>query len=297
MRFFSLSGTRLSTPFGQFGDICRMIKIEHSVFALPYAWAGAFLAARGVPSARSLIFLTIGMIAARSFAMAFNRLADLPFDRDNPRTQQRPLVTGVISQKQTWAFCALMAIIFIGACAALNNVCLWLAVPALLFAAIYSLLKRFTALCHFWLGATLGLAPLAGWLSVNPSSLGLAAILLFWAVTFWVAAFDIYYAFQDMDFDVAFELHSVPASLGPDTALTLAAFSHAMTSIFLLLAGYAANLSWPWYIVWFGISTMLMVEHRLMKPQDLRHVNTAFFTLNGIISPVVLIGVLLGIYI
>ena len=297
MRFFSLSGTRLSTPFGQFGDICRMIKIEHSVFALPYAWAGAFLAARGVPSARSLIFLTIGMIAARSFAMAFNRLADLPFDRDNPRTQQRPLVTGVISQKQTWAFCALMAIIFIAACAALNTVCLWLAVPALLFAAIYSLLKRFTALCHFWLGATLGLAPLAGWLSVNPSSLGLAAILLFWAVTFWVAAFDIYYAFQDMDFDVAFELHSVPASLGADTALTLAAFSHAMTSIFLLLAGYAANLSWPWYIVWFGISVMLLVEHRLMKPQDLRHVNTAFFTLNGIISPVVLIGVLLGIYI
>ena len=297
MRFFSLSGTRLSTPFGQFGDICRMIKIEHSVFALPYAWAGAFLAARGVPSARSLIFLTIGMIAARSFAMAFNRLADLPFDRDNPRTQQRPLVTGVISQKQTWAFCALMAIIFIAACAALNTVCLWLAVPALLFAAIYSLLKRFTALCHFWLGATLGLAPLAGWLSVNPSSLGLPAILLFWAVTFWVAAFDIYYAFQDMDFDVAFELHSVPASLGADTALTLAAFSHAMTSIFLLLAGYAANLSWPWYIVWFGISVMLLLEHRLMKPQDLRHVNTAFFTLNGIISPVVLIGVLLGIYI
>ena len=297
MRFFSLSGTRLSTPFGQFGDICRMIKIEHSVFALPYAWAGAFLAARGVPSTRSLIFLTIGMIAARSFAMAFNRLADLPFDRDNPRTQQRPLVRGVISQKQTWAFCALMAIIFIAACGALNTVCLWLAVPALLFAAIYSLLKRFTALCHFWLGATLGLAPLAGWLSVNPSSLGLPAILLFWAVTFWVAAFDIYYAFQDMDFDVAFELHSVPASLGADTALTLAAFSHAMTSIFLLLAGYAANLSWPWYIVWFGISVMLLVEHRLMRPQDLRHVNTAFFTLNGIISPVVLIGVLLGIYI
>ena len=297
MRFFSLSGTRLSTPFGQFGDICRMIKIEHSVFALPYAWAGAFLAARGVPSARSLIFLTIGMIAARSFAMAFNRLADLPFDRDNPRTQQRPLVTGVISQKQTWAFCALMAIIFIAACGALNTVCLWLAVPALLFAAIYSLLKRFTALCHFWLGATLGLAPLAGWLSVNPSSLGLAAILLFWAVTFWVAAFDIYYAFQDMDFDVAFELHSVPASFGPDTALTLAAFSHAMTSIFLLLAGFAAGLSWPWYVVWFGISVMLLVEHRLMKPQDLRHVNTAFFTINGIISPVVLAGVLLGIYI
>jgi len=297
MRFLSRSAGRLSTPFGQFGDICRMIKIEHSVFALPYAWAGAFLAARGLPSARSLIFLTIGMVAARSFAMAFNRLADLPFDRDNPRTQNRPLVTGVISKAQTWAFCAVMAVIFVAACAALNTVCLWLSVPALLFAAIYSLLKRFTALCHFWLGATLGLAPLAGWLSVNPASMGLAPVLLFCAVTFWVAAFDIYYAFQDMDFDMAFDLHSVPATFGPDTALALAAFAHAMTSIFLLLAGFAAGLSWPWYVVWFGISVMLLVEHRLMRPQDLRHVNTAFFTLNGIISPVVLVGVLLGIYI
>ena len=122
-------------------------------------------------------------------------------------------------------------------------------------------------------------------------------MLLFFAVTFWVAAFDIYYAFQDMDFDVAFELHSVPASFGPETALALAAFAHIMTSIFLLLTGFAAGLSWPWYVVWLGIRIMLLVEHRLMKPQDLRHVNTAFFTLNGIISPVVLLGVLLGIYI
>ena len=122
MRFLPPSGFALSTPFGQFGDICRMVKIEHSVFALPYAWAGAFLAAGGLPSGRALIFLTIAMIAARSFAMAFNRLADLPFDRDNPRTCDRPLVTGVISAKQTWAFCALMALIFIACCAALNTV-------------------------------------------------------------------------------------------------------------------------------------------------------------------------------
>lgn len=285
-----------STPFGQFADICRMIKIEHSVFALPYAWAGAFLAAGGLPPASSLIFLTIGMVAARSFAMAFNRLADLPFDRDNPRTQNRPLVTGVISKKQTWAFCALMALIFIAACACLNSLCLWLSVPALLFAAAYSLLKRFTALCHFWLGATLGLAPLAGWISVNPESMNLAPVLLFLAVTFWVGAFDIYYAFQDLDFDQAFGLHSAPATYGPDTALALAAFSHVMTALFLPLAGLAAGLAWPWYVICLGIALLLLLEHRLMKPQDLRHVNTAFFTLNGIISPVVLAGVLLGIY-
>lgn len=287
----------MRTPFGQFADICRMIKIEHSVFALPYAWAGAVLAARGLPPLRSLIFLTIGMVAVRSFAMAFNRLVDLPFDRDNPRTMDRPLVTGDISVAQTWAFCGATALIFIIACACLNSLCFWLAVPALLFAAAYSLLKRFTALCHFWLGATLGLAPLAGWISVNPAGMDLSPVLLFLAVTFWVGAFDIYYAFQDLDFDLAFDLRSVPSVYGPDTALALAAFSHVMTAIFLLLTGLAAHLSWPWYAICLGIGVLLLVEHRLMRPQDLRHVNTAFFTLNGIISPVVLVGVILGIYI
>lgn len=292
----SLSMGKMSAPFGRFTDICRMIKIEHSIFALPYAWAGAVLAARGLPPWGSLVFLTIAMVAARSFAMAFNRLVDLPFDRDNPRTQKRPLVTGVITTRQTWAFCGFMAVIFVAACACINTVCLWLSVPALIFSAIYSILKRFTPLCHFWLGATLGLAPLAGWLSVSPDSLTMPPVLLFLAVTFWVAAFDIYYAFQDMDFDVAFGLHSIPATYGPSTALTLAAFSHTMTSLFLLLTGFAAGLHWPWYLVWLGITIMLFVEHRIMKPQDLRYVNTAFFTLNGIISPVVLAGVALGIY-
>lgn len=289
-------GDGLSTPFGQFGDICRMVKIEHSIFALPYAWSGAVLAAGGLPPARSLVFLTIAMVAARSFAMAFNRLADLPFDRDNPRTCRRPLVTGAVSVGQTRAFCAFMAAVFVLCCACLNSVCLWLSVPALVFSAVYSLLKRWTALCHYWLGATLGLAPLAGWLSVMPDSLGLPALLLFFAVTFWVAAFDIYYAFQDLDFDQAFGLHSVPADMGPDKALTVAGFSHCVTAIFLLLTGLAAHLAWPWFALWLGVCVLLLWEHRLMRPQDLRHVNTAFFTLNGIISPLVLLGVALGIW-
>ncbi|MBQ9405382.1 MAG: UbiA family prenyltransferase [Desulfovibrio sp.] len=287
---------RPHNPSGQFFDICRMIKIEHSIFALPYAWAGAFLAARQLPSARSLIFLTIAMIAVRSFAMAFNRLVDLPFDRDNPRTRNRPLVTGAISVQQTRTFCWIMAIIFVLACAMLNMVCLCLAVPALLFAAAYSLLKRCTMLCHFWLGATLGLAPLAGWLSVTPAVPGLPVVLLSCAVLFWVAAFDIYYSFQDIDFDTAFGLYSAPVCCGSQGALLLAGFSHVMTSIFLLLTGFAAGLSWPWYALWLGISVLLFMEHRLMQPQDLRYVDTAFFTLNAIISPVVLLGVLLGIY-
>ena len=284
----------MSSLFGQFGSICRMIKIEHSVFALPYAYAGAVLAAGGLPPARSLIFLTVGMVAVRSFAMAFNRMADLDFDRINPRTQNRPLVTGNISIKQTRAFCAVMALLFVAACACLNTVCQRLSVPALLFAA-YSLLKRFTALCHFWLGATLGLAPLAGWLSVTPQNLGLAPVLLFFAVTFWVAAFDIYYAFQDMDFDSAYGLYSMPSAAGTKTALAIAAFSHAMTAVFLPLAGFAAGLSWPWFTVCAAVAALLCIEHRLVRTKGLQHINTAFFTLNGIISPVVLAGVILGI--
>lgn len=286
----------MHTRFGHFGDICRMIKIEHSVFALPYAWAGAVLAARGLPPWRPLLLLTIAMVAVRSFAMTFNRIADVRIDAENPRTQNRPLVTGAISMGQAWAFCGIMAAVFIAACAGINSLCLWLSVPALLFAGAYSLLKRVTPLCHYWLGATLGLAPLAGWISVDPAGMSLAPVLLFFAVTFWVGAFDIYYAFQDLDCDLAQGLHSVPACYGPQTALTLAGFSHALTAIFLALTGMAADLSWPWYAICGAIAVLLVAEHRLMSPGDLRHVNTAFFTLNGIIAPVVLIGVILGLY-
>ena len=280
----------------QIVDICRMIKIEHSIFALPYAWAGSFLAARGLPPLWPLLWLTVAMVAVRSFAMTYNRLADLEFDAANPRTQLRPLVTGAISVAQARIFCGLAAAIFIAACACLNLICLALALPALLFAATYSLLKRFSPLCHFWLGATLGLAPLAGWLAIQPHSLGIAAIMLFFAVTFWVGAFDVYYAFQDLEFDRAAGLHSLPADFGGSTALALAAFSHVMTVIFLVLTGLTASLGWPWYALCAACAILLLWEHRLVKPDDLRHVNMAFFTLNGIISPLVLLGIISGLY-
>lgn len=285
----------ITTPFGTFSALCRMVKIEHSVFALPYAFSGAFLAAEGLPPWQGLVWLTIAMVAVRSFAMAFNRVADLRYDRINPRTQGRPLVTGDISPAQTWAFCAFMAAVFILACAAINTLCLMLAVPALLFSAGYSLLKRVTWICHFWLGATLGLAPLAGWISVT-ESVSLTPLLLFWAVTFWVAAFDIFYSCQDVEFDRQQALHSVPADFGIPSALVIAAFSHVVTAIFFGLMGFSAHLSVYWYAVWLCISAILLWEHRLMKPDDLTHVNTAFFTLNGIISVVVFAGVLLGLY-
>ena len=281
----------MQTPFGQFRDICKMIKIEHSIFALPYAWAGSILAQRGIPNFKALIMLTIAMIAIRSFAMAFNRLVDLPFDKENPRTKNRPLVTGAISYNQTWLFCAFMALIFILSCYYINSICFYLSIPALLFSATYSLLKRITPLCHFWLGATLGLAPIAGWLSIEPNYLGMSPLLLFFAITFWVGAFDIYYAFQDMDYDKQAKLNSIPANYGSQSALLLAAFSHILTIIFLFLTGYASNLSILWYIIIFIIALILLLEHYLMSLKDLRYINTAFFTLNGFISPIVLIGI------
>ncbi len=278
------------------GEICKMIKIEHSVFAMPYAWAGAFLGANGLPSLRVLIFLTIAMIGIRSFAMTFNRIVDLKYDRLNPRTKDRPLGTGRIKLWQAWLFSLVMALIFILSCFFLNSLCLMLSVPALLFAAIYSFLKRISSLCHFWLGATLGLAPLAGWLAVQPQYLGLAPLMLFFAVTFWVGAFDVYYSFQDLEFDRDYRLHSLPADLGEDTAMALAGFSHAMTVIFLLLTGLEAKLGWPWYVLCVLVAILLIIEYKLVKPDDLKYVNTAFFTFNGIISPLVLAGIILGIY-
>lgn len=277
-------------------DICKMIKIEHSVFALPYAYAGAFLACGGMPPLLPLLILTIAMIAVRSFAMAFNRLADLEIDRQNPRTNSRPLVTGKITIRGAIIFTAVMAIVFIASCAALNLLCLCLAVPALLYCAAYSYLKRFTWICHFWLGSTLGLAPLAGFLAINPAAPPVSVLLLFFAVTFWVGAFDIYYSFQDVDYDKKTGLHSVPADFGSATALAIAGFSHTMTVIYLFLTGYAANLGWPWYILCAAIGILLFWEHRLVKPEDLTRINTAFFTLNGIISPMVLAGIIFGLY-
>ncbi|MCR4667595.1 MAG: putative 4-hydroxybenzoate polyprenyltransferase [Desulfovibrio sp.] len=285
-----------NSAFGAFRALCRMVKIEHSVFALPYAWAGACLAAKGLPSFSAFFWLTLAMVAVRSFAMGFNRLLDLPYDRANERTKNRPLVTGEITVQQTIVFLICTALAFLLFCAALNTTCFFLSIPALIVVAVYSYLKRVSHLCHFWLGGNLGLAPLAGWLSVNPSSMSLAPVMLFFAVLFWVAAFDIYYAFQDIEFDRAYGLHSIPADFGPDTALALAGFSHSMTIIFLFLAGLAAHLSIIWYIICAFIGIMLISEHKLMATKDLRVVNTAFFTLNGIISPVMLLGVLLGLY-
>lgn len=276
-----------------FGVICRMIKIEHSIFALPFAYAGAFLAKGGWPGLEPLIWLTIAMVGIRSFAMAFNRIADLPYDRKNPRSAKWPLVTGEITPWQTWQFCGAMAALFVVACAAMNPVCLALSPLALGMAALYSYTKRYTWLCHFALGSVLALAPIGGWLAVSPA-FALPPFLLACGVLFWVAGFDALYSCQDAMFDAETGLHSLPVRFGLQGAMLIAAFCHVNTVIFLVLAGMACALSFGWYLALAVTAGILWWEHRLISPDNLEKIRLAF-ALNGPISVLLFFGTLLGV--
>ncbi len=276
------------------GILARMVKIEHSVFALPFAYIGCFLAARGWPGWRVFLLVTLAMVAVRSFAMTVNRVADLRMDAINPRTKDRPLVTGELSKGAAWLFLAATAVVFVAACAGLNRTCLVLSPVALFVAGGYSYTKRFTWLCHFWLGSVLGLAPLAGWLGVDPV-FTLPSVMLFLGVTFWVAGFDILYSCQDVAFDTEHGLRSMPAVFGVPTALTLSAFCHVNTAVFFVLAGWASGLGWGYYLVWAVVSAALCWEHTLISAEDMSRVNLAFFTVNGLIAVALFGGVLLGL--
>lgn len=277
------------------GALARMVKIEHSVFALPFAYAGAFLAAGGWPGWRVFVLVGLAMVAVRSFAMTVNRLADVDFDRENPRTANRPLVTGEISLSAARLFAGACAVVFVAACAGLNPLVLALSPLALAVAAAYSYTKRFTFLCHFVLGATLGFAPLGGWLAVVPAFTP-AAVMLALGVTFWVAGFDILYACQDVDFDRSKGLYSIPARFGVATALALSSFCHVNTALFFLLAGWAAAAGWVYFAAMAVIGGILVFEHALISENDLERIDLAFFTANGVIALFVFVAVALDLW-
>jgi 4-hydroxybenzoate polyprenyltransferase len=288
------STSQAKTLFQRAAVFARMVKIEHSVFALPFAYIGAFTAADGWPGLWPLLFLSLAMVSVRSFAMAVNRIVDLPIDRLNPRTATRPLVTGEISLQEALIFTIFSALIFVLACAGLNAAALALSPLALAWSALYSFTKRVTWLCHFVLGSVLGLAPIAGWIGVLPS-LDLTYALFFLGVLFWVAGFDILYSCQDVAFDRDQGLRSIPARFGVKTALLLSSFCHVNASLFFLLAGLAAGLDWIYLVVWLVVSAILSWEHTLVRPDDLSRIDTAFFTLNGYVAVLLFLGVLVDL--
>jgi 4-hydroxybenzoate polyprenyltransferase len=263
----------------------EMIKWEHSIFALPFALCGAMLAASGLPTAHQLLWIVIAMLAARSAAMAFNRLADAALDAANPRTSTRALPAGHLSSVFVATFVVVSCAIFIVAASQLNRLTLWLSPVALAVLLLYSYTKRFTRWSHLVLGFALGMAPAAAWIAVR-GSLDPRILLLTAAVTFWVAGFDILYACQDFQFDRDADLHSIPRHLGIPRALYVARAFHGIMLLLLIAIIPAFALGKLAIAGVIAVTILLLYEHSLVKPNDLSKLNAAFFTMNGIISVV-----------
>lgn len=263
----------------------EMIKWEHSIFALPFALCGAMLAAGGLPTAHQVAWIIVAMVAARSAAMAFNRLADASIDAANPRTSARALPAGQLTPAFVAIFVVISSVVFIAAAAELNRLALWLSPVALAVLLLYSYTKRFTRWSHLVLGFALGIAPSAAWIAVR-GSLDPRILLLTAAVTFWVAGFDVLYACQDFDFDRTSGLHSIPRYLGISRALWVARAFHVIMLLLLaaLLAAFGmGKLAIAGVAV---VAVLLAYEHSLVSAGDLRKLNAAFFTMNGVISVV-----------
>lgn len=263
----------------------EMIKWEHSVFALPFALCGAMLAAGGWPTAWQLTWIVVAMVAARSAAMAFNRLADAELDAINPRTQTRALPTGALSRAFVGGFVVLACLIFVLAAAQLNRLALLLSPVALAILLLYSYTKRFTRWSHLVLGFALGVAPAAAWIAVR-GSLDPRILLLTAAVTFWVGGFDVLYACQDYEFDLRQGLHSIPRCLGIARALLLARLFHAAMILLLIALVLSFHLGALGVAGVAAVGLLLAYEHSLVSRDDLSRLNAAFFTMNGVISVV-----------
>jgi 4-hydroxybenzoate polyprenyltransferase len=266
----------------------EMIKFEHSVFALPFALTGAMLALRqdGFQStgiAWKVVWIVVAMVAARSAAMAFNRLVDQRIDARNPRTSMRHLPAGLLSRGFGWVFVAVTSAVFVSAAGALNPLCLKLAPAALAIVFFYSFTKRFTSFSHLVLGFALGIAPAAAWIAIrgelDPRILWLTA-----AVTFWTAGFDVIYSCQDYEFDKAEGLFSLPRVLGIAGALRVAQLLHVLMIVCLLALVYSLQLGSLALLGVAAVTALLVYEHSLVKPADLSRVNAAFFTMNGYVS-------------
>ncbi len=261
----------------------EMIKFSHTIFALPFALSGALLAIRGLPSARQLLFIILAMVGARTAAMAMNRLIDADIDAKNPRTATRAIPAGLLSKGAVFGAIVLSVALLLWSAAMLNPLCLTLSPIALFFLVLYSYCKRFTALAHIVLGICLAAAPIGAWVALT-GRIELPAIVLGLIVLFWVSAFDMLYALQDLEYDRSVGLHSIPVALGVNGSLWLSRLFHLITVGLLIWLIILLGLG-PWF--WIGsaaMAAMLLYEHWLLRGGDLTKLDAAFFTMNGYIS-------------
>jgi 4-hydroxybenzoate polyprenyltransferase len=268
---------------GKLKTTLEMIKFEHTIFALPFAFMGAFFAAQGLPDPAKIGWILLAMVSARSAAMAFNRLVDYEYDSKNPRTISRALPKRTISRRYVAGFVIGSSVLFLFAAAMLNTLAFTLSPFALAIVLLYSFAKRYTWLTHFFLGLALACAPVGAWIAIQ-GSIGAVPLLLGLIVVLWVAGFDIIYACQDVDFDRREELHSIPARFGIPAALWISALLHLSM---VALIGYIIWLSRLDGLSLAGlavVTALLAYEHSVVRPSDMSRVNTAFFTINGWIS-------------
>lgn len=261
----------------------KMVRIEHTVFALPFAYVGALLVDEAVPSVPDLFWITVAMFGARTAAMSLNRILDRHLDAKNPRTAERALPRGLMTVKEVWLSSLLsFALLFIAAWQ-LSPLAVKMFPLVVVVLSGYSYTKRFTWACHLWLGAALGLAPLAAWIAIS-NCFDLAPLFLFAGVMFWVAGFDIIYACLDYDFDRRTGVYSIPACFGIKSALHVAGAFHLVAPVMFIITGMLLDLS-PVYFTGVGIAmAILMYEHRIVRPDDLGRVNVAFFHMNAFLS-------------
>jgi len=265
--------------------LASLVRIEHTVFALPFAYVGVFLSVDAWPGFANMLWITVAMVGARTLAMSLNRLVDAELDARNPRTAMRELPSGALNRAQVIGLCLLALSVFLVAVFQLDPVVRWLwPIPVAMF-VVYPYLKRITWLCHGWLGACLGLAPVGAWLAMTGTA-PWEAWAIGAAVALWVAGFDLFYSLFDLEHDRAEGLHSWAVRFGEQGVFSGARAFHAGSVVLLSAAGVGLDVSWFYWLGVIATAALLVYEHSIVRPGDLRRLDAAFFTLNGVISVV-----------
>ena len=270
----------------------RMVKFSHTLFALPFALSAVVMAFESHPfSLWNLFWILLAMVGARSAAMGFNRVVDAAIDKKNERTAAREIPSGILSKKESWFFVAASSLIFVLSAAMLSRLCFFLSFPVLFFLFFYSYTKRFTKYCHLFLGFAISLAPVGAWVAIT-GTLSAGIVFLSLGLLSYIAGFDILYACQDIEFDKKEGLFSLPSKIGAKKAMMVSAFFHGAAFIFLFAMYFSSGMH-PVFLIFLSmIAILLIAEHYLVRPDDLTHINIAFFHINSLISVLLFIGVL-----